>query len=54
MIQNRPQTFLNTNRLVRSGDMDIGLQKTGLGMTAKELDERRDALADLAADIWHF
>jgi D-alanyl-D-alanine endopeptidase (penicillin-binding protein 7) len=29
MIQNRPQTFLNTNRLVRSGDMDIGLQKTG-------------------------
>ena len=29
VINNRPQTFLNTNRLVRSGDMDIGLQKTG-------------------------
>jgi D-alanyl-D-alanine endopeptidase (penicillin-binding protein 7) len=29
VIKNRPQTFLNTNRLVRSGDMDIGLQKTG-------------------------
>lgn len=28
-IKNRQQTFLNTNRLVRSGDMDIGLQKTG-------------------------
>jgi D-alanyl-D-alanine endopeptidase (penicillin-binding protein 7) len=28
-INNRQQTFLNTNRLVRSGDMDIGLQKTG-------------------------
>jgi hypothetical protein len=23
-------------------------------LTAKELGERRDALADLAADIWHF
>jgi len=29
VIRNRPQKFLNTNRLVRSGDMDIGLQKTG-------------------------
>jgi D-alanyl-D-alanine endopeptidase (penicillin-binding protein 7) len=29
VINKRPQTFLNTNRLVRSGDMDIGLQKTG-------------------------
>jgi D-alanyl-D-alanine endopeptidase (penicillin-binding protein 7) len=29
VIANRPQKFLNTNRLVRSGDMDIGLQKTG-------------------------
>ena len=29
MIANRPQKFLNTNRLVRAGDMDIGLQKTG-------------------------
>ena len=29
MIGNRPQKFLNTNRLVRSGDMNIGLQKTG-------------------------
>ncbi len=28
-IANRPQKFLNTNRLVRSGDMNIGLQKTG-------------------------
>jgi D-alanyl-D-alanine endopeptidase (penicillin-binding protein 7) len=28
-INKRQQTFLNTNRLVRSGDMDIGLQKTG-------------------------
>jgi len=29
VIRNRPQKFLNTNRLVRAGDMDIGLQKTG-------------------------
>lgn len=29
LINNRPQKFLNTNRLVRSGNMDIGLQKTG-------------------------
>lgn len=29
MINQRPQQFLNTNRLVRAGDMDIGLQKTG-------------------------
>ena len=29
VIGNRPQKFLNTNRLVRSGDMNIGLQKTG-------------------------
>jgi len=29
VINNRPQKFLNTNRLVRSGNMDIGLQKTG-------------------------
>ena len=29
VIKNRPQKFINTNRLVRSGDMDIGLQKTG-------------------------
>jgi D-alanyl-D-alanine endopeptidase (penicillin-binding protein 7) len=29
MIANRPQKFLNTNRLVRAGDMNIGLQKTG-------------------------
>lgn len=29
VIAKRPQKFLNTNRLVRSGDMDIGLQKTG-------------------------
>jgi D-alanyl-D-alanine endopeptidase (penicillin-binding protein 7) len=29
VIGKRPQKFLNTNRLVRSGDMDIGLQKTG-------------------------
>lgn len=29
MIGNHPQKFLNTNRLVRTGDMDIGLQKTG-------------------------
>jgi len=29
MIGKRPQKFLNTNRLVRAGDMNIGLQKTG-------------------------
>ncbi len=29
VINQRPQKFLNTNRLVRAGDMDIGLQKTG-------------------------
>ncbi len=29
VIGKRPQKFLNTNRLVRSGDMNIGLQKTG-------------------------
>lgn len=29
VIANRPQVFLNTNRLVRAGNMDIGLQKTG-------------------------
>ncbi|BDX21597.1 hypothetical protein TUM22923_09180 [Polynucleobacter sp. TUM22923] len=29
IISNRPQKFLNTNRLVRAGDMNIGLQKTG-------------------------
>lgn len=29
MIGNREQKFVNTNRLVRAGDMDIGLQKTG-------------------------
>lgn len=29
VIARRPQKFLNTNRLVRSGDMNIGLQKTG-------------------------
>jgi len=29
VIAKRPQKFLNTNRLVRSGDMNIGLQKTG-------------------------
>ncbi|WP_255536077.1 serine hydrolase [Polynucleobacter sp. 30F-ANTBAC] len=29
MIDNRQQKFVNTNRLVRAGDMDIGLQKTG-------------------------
>ncbi len=29
VINNRPQKFLNTNRLVRTGNMDIGLQKTG-------------------------
>ena len=29
MIAKRPQKFLNTNRLVRTGDMNIGLQKTG-------------------------
>jgi serine-type D-Ala-D-Ala endopeptidase (penicillin-binding protein 7) len=29
VIGNRPQKFLNTNRLVRAGDMNIGLQKTG-------------------------
>ena len=29
MIGNRQQKFVNTNRLVRAGDMDIGLQKTG-------------------------
>lgn len=29
IIANRPQKFLNTNRLVRAGDMNIGLQKTG-------------------------
>ena len=29
VIANRPQKFLNTNRLVRAGDMNIGLQKTG-------------------------
>jgi D-alanyl-D-alanine endopeptidase (penicillin-binding protein 7) len=29
MIAKRPQKFLNTNRLVRAGDMIIGLQKTG-------------------------
>ena len=29
VIAKRPQKFLNTNRLVRAGDMDIGLQKTG-------------------------
>lgn len=28
-IGNREQKFVNTNRLVRAGDMDIGLQKTG-------------------------
>ena len=29
LINNRPQKFLNTNRLVRTGNMEIGLQKTG-------------------------
>ena len=29
VIANRPQKFQNTNRLVRAGDMNIGLQKTG-------------------------
>ncbi len=29
VIAHRPQKFLNTNRLVRAGDMNIGLQKTG-------------------------
>lgn len=29
VIAKRPQKFFNTNRLVRSGDMNIGLQKTG-------------------------
>ncbi|WP_243391914.1 serine hydrolase [Polynucleobacter meluiroseus] len=29
VINQRPQIFLNTNRLVRAGDMNIGLQKTG-------------------------
>ena len=29
VINHRPPKFLNTNRLVRAGDMDIGLQKTG-------------------------
>ena len=29
VISKRPQKFLNTNRLVRAGDMNIGLQKTG-------------------------
>ena len=29
VVNKRPQVFLNTNRLVRSGDMEIGLQKTG-------------------------
>jgi len=29
MIGNREQKFVNTNRLVRASDMDIGLQKTG-------------------------
>ncbi len=29
VINKRPQVFLNTNRLVRAGDMEIGLQKTG-------------------------
>lgn len=29
IIAKRPQKFLNTNRLVRAGDMNIGLQKTG-------------------------
>ena len=28
VIAKRPQKFLNTNRLVRAGDMNIGLQKT--------------------------
>ena len=29
MIGNREQVFVNTNRLVRANDMEIGLQKTG-------------------------
>lgn len=29
MVGKRPQKFVNTNRLVRAGDMNIGLQKTG-------------------------
>jgi D-alanyl-D-alanine endopeptidase (penicillin-binding protein 7) len=29
MVNKRPQKFVNTNRLVRAGDMNIGLQKTG-------------------------
>jgi len=29
MIGKREQKFVNTNRLVRASDMDIGLQKTG-------------------------
>jgi D-alanyl-D-alanine endopeptidase (penicillin-binding protein 7) len=29
VIAKRPHKFLNTNRLVRAGDMNIGLQKTG-------------------------
>jgi D-alanyl-D-alanine endopeptidase (penicillin-binding protein 7) len=29
MIGKREQKFINTNRLVRASDMDIGLQKTG-------------------------
>ena len=29
VIRGRPQEFISSNRLVRSGDMEIGLQKTG-------------------------
>lgn len=29
IIKGRPQEFISSNRLVRSGDMEIGLQKTG-------------------------
>jgi hypothetical protein len=41
-----------SSKIVSSIPMNDGY-KIGT-LTAKELDERRDALADLAADIWHF
>jgi len=41
-----------SNKIVPSIPMNDGYKITTL--TAKELGERRDALADLAADIWHF
>jgi len=53
LIDSLGNAFLATSsKIVPSIPMNDGYKITTL--TAKELDERRDALSDLAADIWHF